>query len=74
MGRAPVERPFQRVSVDLVEYKTLSVTPDGVRHKYVLTIIDHLTRFALLCPLPNKEAKTIADALIERVFGIFGAS
>ena len=72
VGHVTVERPFQRVSVDLVEYKTLSATPDGVRCKYVLSIIDHLTRFALLVALPNKASETVAHVLIERVIGIFG--
>lgn len=46
--------------------------PSGVLCKDVLSIIDHLTRSALLVPLPNKEALTVANALIERAIGIFG--
>ena len=38
----PVERPFQRVAIDLVEYKIVS---QGC--KYVLSVIDHLTRFVI---------------------------
>ena len=34
--------------------------------------MDHLTRFAVLIALPDKKEKTIAKALVERVFGIFG--
>ena len=43
-GHPPVDRPFQRVSIDLVEYKTESVSPTGLKCSYALTIIDHLTR------------------------------
>ena len=34
--------------------------------------MDHLTRFAVLVALPDKKEQTIARALVERVFGIFG--
>ena len=71
-GHLPVGRPFQRVSIDLVEYKTESVSPTGLKCSYVLTIIDHLTRFAVLVALPDKKEQIIAKALVERVFGIFG--
>ena len=68
----PVDRPFQRVSIDVVEYNTGSV-PNRTECSYALTIIDHLTRFAVLVALPNKKEQTIAKALVERVFGIFGS-
>ena len=71
-GHLPVDRPFQRVSIDLVEYKTESVSPTGLKCSYALTIIDHLTRFSVLVALPDKKEQTIAKALVERVFGIFG--
>ena len=38
----------------------------------MLFIIDNLTRFAVLVALPDKKEPTIAKALVERVFGIFG--
>ena len=72
MGHLPVDRPFQRVSIDLVEYKTASRSPTGLSCTWVLTVIDHLTRFAVLIPLPNQQELTVAKALVERVFGIFG--
>ena len=71
-GHLPVDRPFQRVSIDLVEYETEPVSPTGLKCSYALTIIDHLTRFAVLDALPDKKEQTIAKALVERVFGIFG--
>ena len=71
-GHLSVDRPFQRVSIDLVEYKTESVSPIGLEYSYVLTIIDHFTRFAVLVALPDKKKQTVAKALVERVCGIFG--
>ena len=68
----PIDRPFQRVSIDLVEYKTESLSLTGLKCSYALTIIDHFTRFAALVALPHKKEQTIAKALVERVFGIFG--
>ena len=69
-GHLPVDRPLQRVSIDLFEYKTESVSPTGLKWSYELTVIDHLTRFALLVALPDKKEQTIAKALVKRVFGI----
>lgn len=43
MGQRPVKRTFQCVAVDLVGYKT---TSEGTR--YIMSIIDHLTRFVIL--------------------------
>ena len=68
----PLDRPFQRVSIDLVEYKTESVSPTGLKCSYALTIIDNFTRFPALVALPDKKERTIAKALVERVVGIFG--
>ena len=63
---------FNVFPTDLVEYKTESVSPTGLKCSYALTIIDHLTRFSMLVALPDKKEQTIAKALVERVFGIFG--
>ncbi|MEM7282981.1 MAG: DDE-type integrase/transposase/recombinase [Pseudomonadota bacterium] len=71
-GHIPVERPFQRVSIDLVEYKTISQSSAGVPCKYVMSVMDHLTRYALFVPIPNKSAVTVAQALIDRVLSTFG--
>ena len=72
IGHLPVEHPFQRVSVDLVDYKTLSFPQMELSVRYVLSTIDHLTRFAVLVPVPNKFELAVAKALVEYVFGIFG--
>ena len=70
-GHLPVDCSFQRVSRDLVEYKTESVSPTRLKRSYALTIIDHFTRFAVLIALPDKKEQIVAKALVERAFGIF---
>lgn len=67
VGTRPVTRSFQCVAVDLVEYKSMS---EG--NRYILSVIDHLTRFVILIAIKNKEATTIARNLVERVFSVFG--
>ena len=66
-GHRPVTRPFQCVAVDLVEYKTVS---EG--NRFILSVIDHLTRFVILIAIKNKEATTIVRNLVDRVFSVFG--
>ena len=45
-GHVPVERPFQRVAIGVVKYKTISQDC-----KYVMSVIDHLTRFVIIAPI-----------------------
>lgn len=52
-GHAPVERPLRRTSVELVKNRFESVSTTGVRCKYVLTTMDHPTRFALVVTILN---------------------
>lgn len=54
--------------VDLAEYKTLSE-----RCRFMLSVIDHITRFVILIPIKNKEATTVVNTLVGRVFfGVWG--
>ncbi|ROT82779.1 hypothetical protein C7M84_024065 [Penaeus vannamei] len=54
-----VAEPFERVSVDI-----LTLTPSARGNKYVLVLIDHLTRFVELFPLATKDAQTVADVFL----------
>ena len=36
-------------------------------------MMDHLTRFTVLIPIPNKSAVTVAQAIIDRIISIFGS-
>ena len=38
------------------------------RARYILTVVDHFTKWAEACPLPNKKPTTVARALAEQVF------
>lgn len=53
-----VTRPLQRIAIDLTD---LHNGLDGYR--YVLTIIDHFSRFVRFYPLRNKQAGPIVDRL-----------
>lgn len=68
VGSLRVERPFERVSSDLVDHKTICTALERVRCKCVLFIVDHLTRFAvILVAIPNKSSETVTRVLIECV-------
>ena len=64
-GRLPVDRPFQRVSIDLVKYKTESVSPTGLQSSYALTIIDHLTLFTVLVALRTRKSRPLRKLLLK---------
>lgn len=72
-GHVPVSRPFERLSVDLVEYKADSVPAAAVKCKYVLSMMDHLSRYAVLTPIPDKSARTVANTIIDLIISIFGS-
>ena len=55
-----------RQAVDLVEYKSLS---QG--NRFILSVIDHFTRFVVLIPIKDEAARTIVRHLIEHVFSVF---
>ena len=56
----------------MVEYKSVSTSAARIECKYVLSMVDHLTRFAVLVPVRDKAAETVAQAIIERIISIFG--
>ena len=35
-------------------------------------MMDHLTCFAILTPIPNKSAETVARVIIDRLISVFG--
>ena len=66
IGSALVARAsWERISIDLTG------PHPPARHsraRYILTVVDHFTKQAHACPLPNKEVTTVARALAEQVF------
>lgn len=73
-ARAPMEitttseRPFQRLAIDVVG--PLDLTENG--NKFIVTMQDDLTKYSYAVPVPNHEAKTIANELLKfiTIFGI----
>ena len=64
LGRTHLARyPFQRVHADLWDAGVTSTS--GAR--YVLTVVDAMTRWVELIPLHNKEAATVARAFFRSV-------
>ena len=55
--------PFERVGIDLT-----GPWAKSENKVYILTFIDHFTKWADAIPLPNKEAVTVANALVSRIF------
>ncbi len=55
--------PWETVAIDLL---TLPLTTEG--HRYLLVAIDHFSRFSILVPLKDKQAKSVARALIDELF------
>ena len=58
-----VSAPFQRVHMDIVG--PLGTSTNG--YKYILTVIDVMTRFLITAPLRTKEAGEVAEAFFIRV-------
>ena len=63
-----VGEPWERVGVDITG-------PHPVSNKgniYILTLIDHFTKWVELFPMRNQEASTVARLLVDRVFCVHG--
>ena len=58
-----VDHPFQRVHMDLMG--PLNCSTSGF--KYILTVIDALTRYLIAVPLRSKEAREVAQAFVKNV-------
>ena len=57
-------QPFSRVHLD-----TVGPLPKckNTNNRYILVFKDSLTRYTELCPVPSREAKYVAKALLERI-------
>ena len=49
----------------------LPITESGP--KYILVVGDHFTKWTEVFPLPNQEAKTVAEKKVNEVISRFGA-
>ena len=65
----PMQQPHQTVGIDL-----LGPLPTSLKgNRYVLTVLDYFTHWPILIPVPNKEARTSAEALFVHVICEHGA-
>lgn len=62
------QKPFDTVVVDLVG--PLPTTENN--NKFILTLICDLSKYLICIPMPNKESKTVAKAIVENVVLIYG--
>lgn len=68
--RAPLQivdvasKPFDKIYIDIVGPLTPS-NPSGC--KYILSMVDDLTRFVAFAAIPNQTAETVAKALFEEI-------
>jgi len=62
----PVSEPFQKVGMDITEL------PPSSGYRYILTIVDHLSRFLTMIPLKNQTAESIARKINRHFISIFG--
>ena len=63
-----VGAPWERIGIDLTGRHPRSRRGNY----YILTYVDHFTKFAEALPIPNKEAATVCTVLVEQVFPPFG--
>jgi len=63
-----VGEPFERVSIDITGPHPRSLKG----HVFLLTVMDHFTKWAEAIPLRNHTAPTVARALMVNVFSRFG--
>lgn len=68
LGTYSVGEPMERIMMDILG--PLPATDDG--NKYVLVITDWFTKWTECTPLPNQEAKTVADVLVKIFISRFG--
>ena len=58
------DRPFNKITIDLVTECEMSTSGN----KYILTIIDHLTGWPEVFPIPDKSADTIVPHLLMNIY------
>ena len=68
MGHVPVSGKFERVAMDLLDVSVIS----GKDHKYILVVCDYFTKYTEAYPLTDKNARSVADALMDKWLPIFG--
>lgn len=68
VGHVPLERPYQRISVELGEYKIKAVAPNAsTSYRLLATLCDSRSS-----TWSQKSSETIARVIIKRDIGVFG--
>lgn len=62
------QRPFDLIVVDTIGPFNLTEN----NNKYAVTIVCNLSKFLITCPIPSKDARTVARAIIEKVILVYG--
>jgi transposase InsO family protein len=62
-------RPWQTVGIDIVG--TLPTTKAG--NKWILSIVDHFSRWPIAIAIPDRESATIAQALFDNLISVHGS-
>jgi len=65
------KRPLEWIQGDLIELNKDQFKASGQRHKFILSCIDHFSKFKWCYVLENKEAKAILQC-IQNIFATFG--
>jgi len=63
-----VSAPLERVAIDITGPHPVS----SKGNKFIITVLDHFTKFGFAFPVRNHEAPTVAKYLVERVFLTYG--
>ena len=59
--------PFETLSMD---FKSMPTSPSGYKH--IMVICCSMTRYLICVPLQRIDAETVCEALIQKVFTLFG--
>ena len=63
-----VGEPLERIAIDILG--PLPVSNDG--NKYIMIVVDYFTKWAESYAIPNQEACTVADKLVQEFISRFG--
>jgi len=63
-----VGAPWEKVAIDITGPHPVS----SKGNKFIITVMDHFTKFGFAFPVRNHEALTVAKYLVERVFLTYG--
>jgi transposase InsO family protein len=66
-GSLTASNPFEFIAMDI-----LAMPESWAGNKYVLVVMDYYSRYAIVEPISDKTAETIARALLNRIFLVYG--